>query len=59
MGQLVGEREHLGRFGVGAVYEDQRRMVVAEHEAAKLLGIELPPPAKKTIDLEGRVVKTV
>ena len=41
--QLVGEREHLRGFEVGSVHEDERRKAVAQHEAAKLAGVEPAP----------------
>ena len=41
MGQLVGEREHLGRLGVGTVDEDDRRQRIGQREAPELFRIEL------------------
>ncbi len=39
--EFMGERENLGRLGVGTVHEHQRREPVNEGEAAELLGVEL------------------
>ena len=39
MDELVGEREDLGRLGVGTVHEHQRSEAVDEGETAELLGM--------------------
>ena len=39
MDELVGEREDLGRLGVGTVHEHQRSKAVDEGETAELLGM--------------------
>src|SRR3989339_287109 len=43
MRQLMREREHLGRLGVCAVDEDQRRQVIRNGKTAKLFRLEIPP----------------
>ena len=42
MGQFMGQGKHLGRLGIRAVDEHQRRQVIRHGKAAKLIRIELP-----------------
>ncbi len=40
MSQFMGQREHLRRFGIFSIYENQRRQRVGECKPSKLLWIE-------------------
>ena len=41
MGQLVRQREHLRRLGIGAVDEHERGKIVRQGETSKFLRVEL------------------